>query len=311
MPTLPARRLLLVHAHPDDEVIGTGATIARYVAEGAHVTLVTCTLGEEGEIHVPELAQLAADQADQLGGYRISEWQTAGRALGISDGRFLGGAGRYRDSGMMDTPANKHPRAFWNADLDEASGLLADIVREIRPQVVITYDPNGFYGHPDHIQAHRVATRGVELAADDAGEVAGWQVSKLYWTAIPKSVLAAGLERFGNSSNNPFEGVTNVDDLPFGSPDEEVAARVDGSAYTAAKAAAVHAYPTQIPVTSWLYSLSENTGAAEMGYEHFTLALGQRGPGAGPYQWEDDLFAGIETGPSAGEPDPQPTASRV
>ncbi len=304
------RRLLLVHAHPDDEVIGTGATIARYVAEGVHVTLVTCTLGEEGEIHVPELAQLAADQADQLGGYRISEWRAAATALGLTDARFLGGAGRYRDSGMMDTPANKHPRAFWNADLDEASGLLADIVREIRPQVVLTYDPNGFYGHPDHIQAHRVATRGVELAADPAHPDA-WQVAKLYWTAIPKSVLAAGLERFGSSTDNPFEGVTNVDDLPFGSPDEQVAARIDATPYAAAKAAAVRAYPTQIPATSWLHSLADNTGADAMGVEHFRLALGEKGPGSGPYGWEDDLFAGLpQTRP--GDPtDPGPaTLSR-
>jgi N-acetyl-1-D-myo-inositol-2-amino-2-deoxy-alpha-D-glucopyranoside deacetylase len=294
--TLPARRLLLVHAHPDDEVVGTGATIARYVAEGVHVTLVTCTLGEEGEIHVPELAQLAADQADQLGGYRISEWLAATDALGIKDRRFLGGAGRYRDSGMMGTPANQHQRAFWNADLDEAAGLLADIVREVRPQVVITYDPNGFYGHPDHIQAHRVATRGVELAADplraDDG-TAPWQVAKLYWTGIPRSVLAAGLERFGSSSDNPFAGVSSVDELPFGNPDEEIAARIDATRYAAAKGAAVRAYPTQIPPSNWLRSLADNTGADAMGMEYYRLALGERGPGHGPHQWEDDLFAGL------------------
>lgn len=284
MTDLPARRLLLVHAHPDDEVIGTGATIARYVAEGAHVTLVTCTLGEEGEIHVPELAQLAADQADQLGGYRISEWRAAGAALGLTDARFLGGAGRFRDSGMMGTPANDNARAFWQADLDEAAGLVADIIREIRPQVVVTYDPNGFYGHPDHIQAHRVAMRGVELAADD------WQVAKVYWTAVPKSVLAEGIREFAERTDNPFAGVTSVDDLPFGSPDEEITARLDGSAYASAKSAAIQAYPTQIPPTNWLNSMADADGHA-LGVEHFRLAVGQRGPGG---EWEDDLFAGVD-----------------
>src|SRR5437763_12961594 len=113
---ISGRRLLLVHAYPDDESIGTGATMARYAATGAHVTLVTCTLGEEGEIHVPELAQLAAGEADQLGGYRISELRAACAALGVGDHRFLGGAGRFRDSGMMGLPPNHHPRALWRAD---------------------------------------------------------------------------------------------------------------------------------------------------------------------------------------------------
>src|SRR5438093_4569652 len=142
--------------------------MAWYAAAGAHVTLVTCTLGEEGEIHVPALAQLEAAQADQLGGYRIGELAVACAALGISDHRFLGCAGRSRDSGMMGLPTNDHPRAFWRAELDAAAGLLVDIFREVRPQVLVTYDENGFYGHPDHIQAHRVAMRAYELAGEYA-----------------------------------------------------------------------------------------------------------------------------------------------
>src|SRR5262245_9543238 len=110
-----ASRVLFVHAHTDDETIGTGATIAHYTRQGAHVTLLTCTLGEEGEIHVPALAQLEAAQADQLGGYRITELAVACDALGVTDHRFLGGAGHYRDSGMMGTPANENPRCFWRA----------------------------------------------------------------------------------------------------------------------------------------------------------------------------------------------------
>ena len=111
------RRLLLVHAHPDDESIGTGATMAKYAAEGARVTLVTCTLGELGEIIPPELAALAPERDDQLGGYRIGELNAACQALGVTDHRFLGGPGRWRDSGMIGTPGNDDPRAFWQADV--------------------------------------------------------------------------------------------------------------------------------------------------------------------------------------------------
>ena len=154
------RRLLLVHAHPDDESIGTGATMARYAASGAGVTLVTCTLGELGEIIPPELQHLSPDE---LGQYRIGELNAACAALGVADHRFLGGAGRYRDSGMMGTAGNEDPRCFWQADLDEAAAALVEIIREVNPQVIVTYDANGFYGHPDHIQAHRVAWRALAL----------------------------------------------------------------------------------------------------------------------------------------------------
>ena len=286
--TLPDRRLLLVHAHPDDESIGTGATMAHYAATGAHVTLVTCTLGEEGEIHVPALAQLCAAEADQLGGYRIGELAAACAALGVTDHRFLGGAGRYRDSGMMGLATNEHPRAFWQAHLDTAAGYLVEVIREVRPQVLVTYDPDGFYGHPDHIQAHRVAMRAVELAAAE-----GIAPAKVYWTAMPRSVLDAGLETFTESSDNPFAGIESADELPFGTPDAEIAARIDGTDQHAAKEAAMRAHATQIPANSWLYSIAGNFGGEFMGVEYFTLAVGEKGPGAGPYGWEDDLFAGI------------------
>src|SRR3954447_7927788 len=212
----PDRRLLLVHAHPDDEAINNGATMARYVAEDVHVTLLTCTLGEEGEVLVPELAQLAADQADQLGGYRIGELRAAMAELGVTDMRFLGGAGRYRDSGMMGTPANRHPRAFWNADLEEAAAHAVAVVRDVRPHVVATYDENGGYGHPDHIQAHRVAMRAVEAAADpayrpDLGEP--WTAAKVYWSCVPRSVLQRGMEALRQlGEESMFEGVGSADD---------------------------------------------------------------------------------------------------
>ena len=293
LPVPNGHRLMLVHAHPDDEAIGTGATMAHYVASGAHVTLVTCTLGEEGEIHLPELAGLAATGGDQLGGYRIGELAGACAALGVTDHRFLGGAGRYRDSGMMGLPTNDHPRAFWRADLDEAAGHLVEIMREVRPQVLITYDANGFYGHPDHIQVHRVAMRAAELATAE-----GFGPAKIYWTALPKSVLEDGLTAFVDAPDNPFAGIEHLDELPFGSADTEIAARIDATEQHRAKEAALRAHATQIPDDSWLYSIAGNFGGEFMGVEYYTLAVGTRGPGSGRHGWEDDLFAGLP-GPAA------------
>lgn len=162
---MDSRRILLVHAHPDDETIGTGATMARYAAEGAQVTLVTCTLGEMGEI-IP--VQLRSMTPDELGEYRIGELAAACAALGVADHRFLGGQGRWRDSGMMGTPPNEDPRCFWQADLDVAAAQLAEIIEQSDPRVIVSYDANGFYGHPDHIQAHRVSMRAYELTGSDA-----------------------------------------------------------------------------------------------------------------------------------------------
>jgi N-acetyl-1-D-myo-inositol-2-amino-2-deoxy-alpha-D-glucopyranoside deacetylase len=249
---------------------------------------VTCTLGEEGEVHIPEFAQLAAGAGDQLGGYRLAELQRACAAMGVTDFRILGGAGRYRDSGMMDTPANTHPRAFWGADLAEAAGYLLDIIREIRPQVVVTYDENGGYGHPDHIQSHRVAMRAVELAVAE-----GTGPQKVYWSAIPISVLEAGMQQFAESSNNPFAGVDKVADLPFGVPDEKIAAQINANDHAEAKMAAVRAHATQIPETSWLFTMASNFGSEFLGVEYYELVAGTRGPSGGPNGWENDLFAGL------------------
>jgi N-acetyl-1-D-myo-inositol-2-amino-2-deoxy-alpha-D-glucopyranoside deacetylase len=289
--------MLLVHAHPDDETINNGATMARYVAEGASVTLLTCTLGEEGEILVPELEQLAADQADQLGGYRIWELRAAMSALGVSDVRFLGGPGRYRDSGMMGTPANDHPRAFWNVDLDEAVAHAVAVVREVRPQVVVTYDENGGYGHPDHIQAHRVAMAAVDAAADpdyrpDLGEA--WETAKVYWCCVPRSVLQRGIDALAATGQSFFEGVTDAADIPFAVPDGQVSASVDGRAFVSQKDAAMRSYPTQIMVDGPFFALSNNLGQEVLGTEYYQLVRGARGPaGDGPHGWEDDLFAGL------------------
>jgi N-acetyl-1-D-myo-inositol-2-amino-2-deoxy-alpha-D-glucopyranoside deacetylase len=290
------RRLLLVHAHPDDEVIASGATMAKYAAEGARVTLVTCTLGEEGEILVPELEHLASDKEDGLGQHRIGELDASMQALGVTDHRFLGGAGRWRDSGMMGTPANDRPDCFWQADMDEAVGALVAVVREVRPQVVVTYNENGGYGHPDHIQAHRVAVAAYDAAADparypDAGPA--WQPSKLYYLALPKSFLRQGFEMMKQMGEELPFGVSSPDDLPFGDEDDTVTTQVDARDYLDAKLDAMRAHATQISVDGPLFALSNNIGQKAFGFEHFRLMRGEPGPAGGGEWQETDLFAGL------------------
>ena len=284
------RRLLLVHAHPDDETIGTGATMAKYAASGALVTLVTCTLGEEGEILVPGLSHLASDKEDRLGEHRVTELDEACRALGVSDHRFLGGPGRWRDSGMMGVPQNDRPDVFWQADLEEAVADLVAVIREVRPQVLVTYDENGGYGHPDHIQAHRVAVAAFDRAGDPGyGEGEPWTPSKLYYTAFPKSVLQAGIDRLKESGHENFFGVESADDLPFGTPDAAVTTAVDATAFLEHKMRAMRAHATQIEVDGPFFALSNNLGQEAWGVEYFVLARGER---AGDAR-ETDLFDGV------------------
>jgi N-acetyl-1-D-myo-inositol-2-amino-2-deoxy-alpha-D-glucopyranoside deacetylase len=293
-----SRRLLLVHAHPDDESISTGATMAYYAGQGVGVTLLTCTLGEEGEVLVPEYALLAADEADQLGGLRIGELAAATAALGVTDHRWLGGAGRFRDSGMMGTPANKHPRALWRADEDEtvfdaAVGAAVEVIREVRPQVVVTYDDNGEYGHPDHIMAHRVATAAVERAADPGyGSGDAWQVAKLYWVATPKAELQRGFAALSAVPDRPFD-VADVDELPFGVDDELITTVIDASGYREQKLAAFQAHRTQIVVDGPFFALSNMLGREVLAVEHIRLVRGTLGPYRDERGRETDLFSGI------------------
>jgi N-acetyl-1-D-myo-inositol-2-amino-2-deoxy-alpha-D-glucopyranoside deacetylase len=286
-----SRRVLFVHAHPDDESIETGATMAKYAAAGAGVTLVTCTLGELGEVIPPELAHLAFDREGGLGEYRIGELAAACRELGVTDHRFLGGPGRWRDSGMMGTPANELPGCFWLADVDEAARLLLRVITEVRPQVLVSYDARGFYGHPDHIQAHRVSRRAFELA--------GGLVSKLYATAVPKSVLAEAMallaedSRGGQLGGVDFSRVDSVEALPFGTDDENVTTQIDATDYLDAKLAAMRAHATQIAVDSPFFALSDMVGRKALGSEYYTLLAGPGGNGDGPDGRETDLFAGL------------------
>lgn len=282
-------RLLLVHAHPDDETITSGATMARYAAAGADVTLVSCTLGEEGEVLLPELAHLAADRDDQLGPHRLQELDLAMQALGVTDFRILGGAGRYRDSGMMGTPANQAENCFWRADLLEAASELAAIVRETRPQVLVTYDDFGGYGHPDHIQAHRVAMYGMLLAESatfrpDLGEP--WSVTKVYWAAFPKSVVRAGILRMREQGETTGFAALDPDQLPFTVDDELVSTAIDGSDFADQKLAAMQAHASQIDLKSGFFAVSNEM----LGTEYFRLVRGGPASGEG---LETDLFAGI------------------
>ncbi|GAB2590194.1 N-acetyl-1-D-myo-inositol-2-amino-2-deoxy-alpha-D -glucopyranoside deacetylase [Streptomyces capparidis] len=295
MSELPARRLLLVHAHPDDESIGNGATMARYAAEGAHVTLVTCTLGEEGEVIPPGLAHLAADRDDALGPYRAGELAAAMRELGVTDHRLLGGPGRYRDSGMMGTPQNERAGSLWRTRVEDAVPELVAVVREVRPQVLVTYGPDGGYGHPDHIRAHQLAMRAAELAADpghrpDLGPA--HHVAKVYWNCVPRPHLAEGLARL-RAAGAPFPAVAGVEDVPSVVEEREVTAVVDGTAYAARKAAAMRAHATQITVADAggqpCFALSNDLAQPLFAREFYHLARGERGSDA----IEDDLFAGV------------------
>jgi N-acetyl-1-D-myo-inositol-2-amino-2-deoxy-alpha-D-glucopyranoside deacetylase len=300
-----SRRLLLVHAHPDDETINNGATMAKYVAEGAHVTLVTCTLGEEGEVLVPDLVHLASHAEDALGPHRIGELAEAMRALGVTDHRFLGGAAHYRDSGMVwadDGGATVGDEvrddAFWRADLREASDLLVQVIREVRPQVLVTYNEYGGYGHPDHIQAHRVATYATALAAvasyrTDLGEP--WDVAKLYWTALSESRLRTMLRALRASGDTEtLEGMDPDGPLPpFVTPDKLLSATVDASAYVEHKMAALRAHATQIDMTKGFFAVADKLDPGGWGLEDYRLAKGTPGPVDPVTGLETDLFAGV------------------
>ena len=282
-------RLLLVHAHPDDESINNGATMAAYVARGAQVTLVTCTRGEEGEILVPELAHLASDKDDGLGAHREIELAAAMKELGVTDFRFLGFPEKsWRDSGMIGTPQNARPDVFWNCDLDEAARELEKVIHEIKPHVLITYDENGGYGHPDHIKAHQVAMRAAELAGEN-----GWNIQKIYWNTIPVSVIEEGIEAMKGTGTD-FFGVEKAEDFPFAAPDDLVTTVFNGDEFVNRKMAAMKAHPTQIAVDGPFFALSDNLGFRVWGREFYRLVKGKKTAPFDQDGRELDLFAGVE-----------------
>ena len=277
--------MLLVHAHPDDETINNGATMALYAALGADVTLVTCTRGEEGEVLVKDLEHLAAHNTDSLGDHRVVELALAMKALGISDHRFLGeGRIKYRDSGMMGTEPNNRPDVFWQANFDDATHDLVKVIEEVKPHVLITYDEIGGYGHPDHIQAHRVAMSAAEKSA--------WNIQKIYWNVMPRSVIQEGIDAMKELGSD-FFGAESADDLPFCKDDSFVSAHVDGNAYVNQKMDAMRAHATQIAVDGPFFALSNNLGLQIWGDEYYTLVKGEK---TGPFDShgrETDLASGI------------------
>ena len=284
-----SKRLLLVHAHPDDETINNGVTMAKYAKDGAQVTLVTCTRGEEGEVLVAELSNLASDKDDKLGQHREIELKDAMAHLGISDFRFLGAPNKkWRDSGMMGTPQNDRKDVFWQSDLEEAANELVKIILEIKPQVLITYDEFGGYGHPDHIKAHRVAMRAAEIA-----EINGWKIEKIYWNTMPRSVIQMGIEKMKEVGSD-FFGAESADDLPFAKPDELVTSVVHASEFVPQKLAAMKAHATQIALDGPFFALSNNLGLSVWGDEYYTIVKGEKAAPFDENGRELDLFAGIK-----------------
>ena len=294
------RRLLAVHAHPDDESITMGGTLARCATLGVSVTLVTCTLGEEGEVIPADLRGLAADRADQLGGYRHTELARACAALGVADRRYLGGIGRYRDSGMAGAPSAEHRRAFVHAraagpGFETAVAELAEILAEVQPQVVVSYDADGGYGHPDHIAAHQVAREAARRST---------AVRRFYAVVRPEEAVRAALAGFPVA---PGYDPPIASDLGFRTSAERVAVRVPVVDVRERHRMALAAHATQIDLLPNGFALSNRIAQPILDAEYFALLDGAALPGPAP---ADDLFAGldqsIEGGPGAPEGGAEP-----
>lgn len=273
------RKLLLVHAHPDDETLTTGGTIARYAAAGVHVTVVTCTLGEEGEIIPSELEQLGGWAGDQLGGYRSGELRAACSALGVAEHRYLGGIGRWRDSGMAGTPSARHPRAFTGGPAVKQTAQLRAVIEEIGPQVVVGYDAFGGYGHPDHIRAHEVTM---------AAAVGAPSVRRVFHTVLPETPARQALAVLRADPRVPFT-VPDPADVPVVA-DARVRCTVDVSEHLDAKLTALEAHATQVSVwrgSTPCYALSNGLALPNTASEYFELV---HGPAEG---CATDLFGGL------------------
>jgi N-acetyl-1-D-myo-inositol-2-amino-2-deoxy-alpha-D-glucopyranoside deacetylase len=300
------QRILFVHAHPDDETIGNGATMATYAAAGVGVTLVTCTRGEEGEVIPTDLGHLAADRDDTLGEHRVGELAAAMQELGITDHRFLDELDygfpptHYRDSGMaygenrevIPLP-NPQPDAFALADVDDAAARLAALIRDLRPQAVATYEPGGGYGHPDHVQCHVVTMRAVETAARPGPGGPPHEVPKVYWNVIPQSGMLQAVEAMRGHPDNPFEDWNAAGFPSMVVPDALVTTAIDGTDRYEAKAAAMRAHSTQISVDSFFFALSDGIGRPMLGTEFYRLVQGSVGGPLDADGRETDLLAGL------------------
>ncbi len=260
--------LVCFHAHPDDEAIATGGTMAKAAAEGHRVVLVTATRGEHGEV-----AEGFLDPGEELWQRRERELADACKVLGVARNEFLG----YRDSGMVGTPENEAPDSFWQADVDEAARRLADILEEEEADVLTVYDDNGGYGHPDHIQVHRVGIRAAELA----------RTPKVYEATLDQDYIR-GLWRMGKALGLPMpEGMENPDDFTMGKPGHLITTRVDVAAFLDQKRQAMAAHASQIAETSFFLSMPPEMFEVGFGYEWFIRC------DAPPGLVETDLFDGL------------------
>jgi mycothiol S-conjugate amidase len=278
-------RLLSVHAHPDDEASKGAATVARYVAEGAHATLVCCTGGEAGDILNPAMDR--PEVREHLGEVRRAELEASVAVIGYQELVMLG----YRDSGMPDTPENADPRCFARADFDEATGRLVEIIRRTRPHVILTYgDDQDGYPHPDHLRVHDISVPAFDLAGDpDAFPGLGepWTPSKLYYSLWSRARILGMHEKFLELGlESPF------DDRWFERPshDELITTKIPVGEYYSARANALRAHATQIdPSSPFWFGLPDEVTATVYPWEDYQLAQ-SRVPTELP---EDDLFAGL------------------
>lgn len=275
--------LLAVFAHPDDEAFGTGGTISRYASQGIKVSLICATRGEAGEISDPELAT-----PETLGQVREGELRCAAETMGVAELIFLD----YRDSGMAGAPENQDERAFINAPAAQVIGQLAAIIRRIRPDAVLTFEPFGGYGHPDHIAAHRHTVAAFHAAADpeyrpELGP--SWQARRLFYTAIPRSF-------FDEMRNQMVEAGLELDDLAplnnpdMGWPDEMVNVRIDVSSSVDQKWDALRCHRTQFGPGNLFRRLPEHQVKKLMSKEDFALAWPEPPNGLRL----DDLFSGLD-----------------
>jgi N-acetyl-1-D-myo-inositol-2-amino-2-deoxy-alpha-D-glucopyranoside deacetylase len=262
------RRLLFVHAHPDDESLATGLAMAHHVAAGDEVHLLTCTLGEEGEVIPPELRHLAADREDRLGPHRRGELRAAMAELGVrhrvlGEDEASGRLSRWRDSGMAGTPSAERPDAFARADVDEVAALVRAAVREVGPDVVVTYDREGGYRHPDHVQTHRVTC--AALAGLDDPPPLFAVLTPRSWAEEDRAWLA--------EHTDPATGWTvPAPDDPFPPnvrPDGEVTHEVVDPGARAAQQAALRHHRTQVTLADGYYALSNDISARLAGREGF------------------------------------------